>query len=199
MFTRTALVAAAALAAAIATPASAVTNLITNGGFEAGTTFIGWTGTSTGYNGFTTSSINSNLAFVHSGSKSATLRTVTPNVNTIAQNIVTIIGRPYELKYWLMSRDNNGRVIDAMTVTSGPVVTAFGDRPSFAYTQFTQYFVATTTSTLISFAYKHTSPNFYLDDVSVGLVPEPATWGLMVAGFGMVGFAMRRRIRRVAA
>ncbi len=29
-------------------------------------------------------------------------------------------------------------------------------------------------------------------------IPEPATWGMMIAGFGMVGFAMRRQ-RRVAA
>lgn len=29
---------------------------------------------------------------------------------------------------------------------------------------------------------------------STGVIPEPATWGLMIAGFGMVGFAMRRRI-----
>lgn len=26
-----------------------------------------------------------------------------------------------------------------------------------------------------------------------GAVPEPATWAMMIAGFGMVGFAMRRR------
>lgn len=31
------------------------------------------------------------------------------------------------------------------------------------------------------------------------VVPEPATWGMMIAGFGMVGFAARRRrIARVA-
>ena len=28
---------------------------------------------------------------------------------------------------------------------------------------------------------------------SLGAVPEPATWGLMIAGFAMTGFAMRRR------
>ena len=32
-----------------------------------------------------------------------------------------------------------------------------------------------------------------------GTVPEPATWGLMIAGFGMVGFAARRRTTSVAA
>jgi hypothetical protein len=32
-----------------------------------------------------------------------------------------------------------------------------------------------------------------------GAVPEPATWGLMVLGFGMVGFAARRRVAAVTA
>jgi hypothetical protein len=32
-----------------------------------------------------------------------------------------------------------------------------------------------------------------LDSVSISLVPEPANWMLLIAGFGMTGFAMRRR------
>jgi len=37
-------------------------------------------------------------------------------------------------------------------------------------------------------------------DVSgVAFVPEPATWGLMIAGFGMVGYAARRRRAAVTA
>ncbi len=39
----------------------------------------------------------------------------------------------------------------------------------------------------------------YLDDITISAVPEPATWGLMIAGFGMVGFAARRRRTVVAA
>lgn len=31
------------------------------------------------------------------------------------------------------------------------------------------------------------------------LVPEPAAWGLMIVGFGMVGFAARRRPTRIVA
>ncbi len=199
MSLRTVLI-AAALVAGVATPASAVTNIIANGGFEAGTTFISWTGTSNALNGFTASSITSNPAYVHTGLNAGLLRTVGANtVNTLSQSVATIASRPYLMTYWLMNRDNAGSVIDQLTVTSGSTVTAFSDRPSFAYTQFTQYFVANSASSLISFAYKHVSPNFYLDDVSVTMVPEPATWGLMVAGFGMVGFAMRRRVRSVAA
>ena len=34
---------------------------------------------------------------------------------------------------------------------------------------------------------------------NASVVPEPAIWGLMVTGFGMVGFAARRRTRAVAA
>jgi len=41
--------------------------------------------------------------------------------------------------------------------------------------------------------------DFALDNISVGNVPEPATWGLMVIGFGMVGAGMRRRSSAVAA
>ncbi len=33
----------------------------------------------------------------------------------------------------------------------------------------------------------------------VAFVPEPATWGLMIAGFGMVGYAARRRRTAVTA
>ena len=40
---------------------------------------------------------------------------------------------------------------------------------------------------------------FEIDNVSVTAVPEPATWGLMIGGFLMVGFAARRRNGVVAA
>lgn len=40
-----------------------------------------------------------------------------------------------------------------------------------------------------------------LDSVrlDIGVVPEPASWALMIAGFGMVGFAARRRRSALAA
>jgi PEP-CTERM motif len=34
--------------------------------------------------------------------------------------------------------------------------------------------------------------------VNLGAVPEPASWALMIAGFGLVGSAMRRRATKVA-
>ena len=37
-----------------------------------------------------------------------------------------------------------------------------------------------------------------IDKVSIAAVPEPATWGLMIAGFGMIGATMRRRAVKLA-
>jgi hypothetical protein len=34
---------------------------------------------------------------------------------------------------------------------------------------------------------------YRLDSLTVNMVPEPRTWGLLIAGFGMVGIAARRR------
>lgn len=34
--------------------------------------------------------------------------------------------------------------------------------------------------------------------VGTGAVPEPATWAMMLAGFGMIGFGLRRRVKRTA-
>jgi hypothetical protein len=33
----------------------------------------------------------------------------------------------------------------------------------------------------------------YVDNITIDAVPEPATWGMLITGFGLVGFAARRR------
>ena len=59
------------------------------------------------------------------------------------------------------------------------------------------------TATSVSFHYRdgaiHTGVNVIGQFVSGATVPEPATWGLMVGGFGLAGVAMRRRRTMVAA
>ena len=37
---------------------------------------------------------------------------------------------------------------------------------------------------------------FVITSFSISAVPEPATWAMMIAGFGMIGFAARRRHRQ---
>ncbi|MFM9853398.1 MAG: PEPxxWA-CTERM sorting domain-containing protein [Sphingomonadaceae bacterium] len=43
------------------------------------------------------------------------------------------------------------------------------------------------------------SYHFATADLGVAPVPEPATWMMLLAGFGIVGFAMRNRRNRIAA
>ena len=68
----------------------------------------------------------------------------------------------------------------------------------------TQNFTATGTSQVLSFLSNGTPnglpPVALLDNVSVtAAVPEPATWGMMIVGFGAVGASLRSRRRSGAA
>ena len=46
----------------------------------------------------------------------------------------------------------------------------------------------------------NTSNGCYVcDNVTYGAIPEPESWALTIAGFGIVGFAMRRRATAVTA
>lgn len=46
---------------------------------------------------------------------------------------------------------------------------------------------------LASLRLRSTSNAFETDNFTVNAVPEPATWALMLLGFGAIGFGMRRR------
>jgi hypothetical protein len=45
-----------------------------------------------------------------------------------------------------------------------------------------------------------TAGTIVFDDITLGLgLPEPATWAMMLLGFGAIGASLRRRRRRIAA
>ncbi len=48
-------------------------------------------------------------------------------------------------------------------------------------------------SSLTSLRLRSTSNAFETDNFAINAVPEPATWALMMLGFGAIGFGMRRR------
>jgi hypothetical protein len=43
--------------------------------------------------------------------------------------------------------------------------------------------------------FNSTGNAFEFDNLAVAAVPEPATWAMMIGGFGLIGFASRRRAR----
>lgn len=46
--------------------------------------------------------------------------------------------------------------------------------------------------------FSSTSNSFEFDNLAAGAVPEPATWAMLMIGFGFVGLAMRRSAPRIA-
>ncbi len=61
----------------------------------------------------------------------------------------------------------------------------------------TMYFKSGGIDQVLSFMANGTAPGappfLLLDNVNLSAVPEPETWGMMLAGFGLVGFVARRR------
>src|SRR5207237_5757516 len=88
-----------------------------------------------------------------------------------------------------------------VSATGGSAVVYSYDNPTntagdMQYVTYTYDFVATNTMQQIQFTSQENNAfGPVLDNVSISLVPEPATWGLMIAGFGLVGGMARRRAR----
>ena len=98
------------------------------------------------------------------------------------------VGAPYQ---FLASVDGN-QVFNA----SGTVLPS-GTNPGLTLTA--TFVAAGSTATLDLSEIPLSGGSPIVDNIVIATVPEPATWGLMIAGFGMVGFAARRRRSTVVA
>lgn len=223
----------AALAAALAaaTPVAATTNLIANGGFEAGAVpadgqplLIGSSrGTLSGWDvlGPATSAVallNTNYTEIGTSRFNAfdgdTALDITGGGNTgpdsgVRQRVNTVDGQIYTLSFWLGNADGshngnyNGPSQLRVAVGDGPMqlfTNADETLNSVNWRRVTLNFTAVGRFTDITFL--NATPttgagrDAYagLDNVSLSeAVPEPATWTMMIAGFGMAGALLRRR------
>ena len=133
------------------------------------------------------------------------------NGGSLTQTLATVAGHMYHLSLWTAEQQGDDQtqqfavyLTSAITGTEG---FGIGNLTS-TFTETTVDFAAAGATTLTILdatpAGDGAGSNLALDrvsvtDLSAGAVPEPASWALFVAGFGVVGAAARRRRGVVAA
>lgn len=186
-------------------------NLLVNGNFEASSsqtiTPPGWTniGHSDGviaYSVFGTPAYDGNYYYDIGGYGGA----LPAAGDGITQSVATVIGGAYTLTFGYSSENVSG--VTFLDVLIGSQFTQYALPISGTgaflkpFTTVSINYVATGISTAISFTVSPQSSSFgnndplidgVIFDGATGAVPEPATWAMMLSGFGLVGAAARRR------
>ena len=129
---------------------------------------------------------------------------------SVTQNVATVVGGRYTVSFDMAGNPDDAPPVKTLNVTiNGAALVPYTfttngttSRAQMGWVTYTYDFVAaSTTSTLAFTSIDNTPSGPALDNVSIsgGSVPEPATWAMLIAGFGLVGLASRRRRGVVAA
>lgn len=192
------------LAALLLTPlfASAATELVTNGSFENSVISNGtWTTVSSlaGWTGAPNIELRNNVAGAAFAGKNY-VELDTGDNSTMFQNIATNAGAHYTLSFAYSARPNTGDTNDISVFWNNALVTTKGGSNATGSHQWQVFSFdviggASATSQL-KFAALGRSDSLggSLDAVSVtSAVPEPESYAMLLAGFGLMGLFARRR------
>jgi choice-of-anchor C domain-containing protein len=195
-----------ALACAIAFPATAYAGPFINGSFESGTNpgiFTPLAAGSTAITGWTVGGDSVDYIGTYwnaqNGSRSVDLSGNAPG--SIFQTFDTVLGQVYNVTFFLGANGDGPPPTKTVSVTATGNAAgnySVGTTPFppnvTAWSPFNYVFTATGTSTTLNFTSTGTTAyGAALDNVNVTAVPEPATWALMIFGFGAIGGVLRRR------
>jgi choice-of-anchor C domain-containing protein len=139
------------------------------------------------------------------------------NSGSVSQTLETVIGTTYTVTFDLSGNPDAGVGNKIAVVSiSGSLpdvklyeVTAGNSRDNMNWQTYSYSFTAFATSSTLTFASAEYNPfGPALDNVSIlddgggtgSTIPEPATWAMLMVGFGLVGVSVRKRgLTRVTA
>jgi len=192
---------AAAALAFTASPALAGPNLVQNGGFESG--FTDWTYARWG----TTGDALSGTTSAYTGCVGSTcIRNSDGSYDTtdgayLYQDITTVPGTSYTLSFDY--RPGPGTPNELVALFGGTTAIDLVNLANNTANTYTIYdLVASGATTRLMFLGRQDPDYDRLDNISLvaqsvaGTVPEPATWAMMLLGFGAIGCSMRFRNKK---
>jgi len=168
-------------------------NLVTNGSFENTSVIAGSSWTPSGFlsEGFDYL-IDTNPADAESGNHSFEGGGIgTPGF--ISQNLATNPGSHYNIHLWLANLSGFADGTEIQVLWGGRLVYDATDILGFGYREIVIDPVATSTTTPLSIGLRDDSFFLNVDNISVRVVPEPATLALLVGALGAIGVSRRKR------
>jgi hypothetical protein len=191
---------------------AASANFITNGDFSTPAVSPGWGGFTPAQTGWTDSAeVGGDVEIGNSGiyglpcenSACQNLEVNFNNFGDVYQTVSLTAGDTYDLSFLYGGRTSGGPQ-EIRVFADGILLATLTATPG-SWTSENFDFKAPATSDKIEF---QTVPNVpggdlqsygnEITNVSLGAVPEPANWVLLLGGFGMLGFALRRRSKSIS-